>query len=85
MTKKRKPVSDAELLDVRWSEHGAGVVLPPDLLARLSLKPGDKLRVLERKRGEVTLSRFDESHEEAMAIAREVMDEYGETFKTLAK
>lgn len=85
MNKETKPVLDAELLDVQSFEQGAGVVLPPELLARLGIKPGDKLQVLESNDGEVTLSRFDARRARAMELGRQAMDEYEETFKILAK
>ena len=85
MNKQTKLILDGELLDVRLFEEGAGVILPPDVMARLGIKPGDKLQVAEGSAGEVTLSRFDERRARAMKFAHRAMDEYEETFKILAK
>lgn len=85
MNKQTKPVLSSEVLDVRLFEQGAGVVLSPEIMERLGIRPGDKLQAVEGADGEITLSRFDERRARAMNFARRAMDEYEETFKILSK
>ena len=62
-----------------------GFVLPKGLLARLDLKQGDKMHVMEQTERGVKLSPYDPKHAKVMGVARQVMDEYKDTFQALAK
>jgi antitoxin component of MazEF toxin-antitoxin module len=60
------------------------VVLPPDLLAKLGWNVGDILSAEISENG-VRFTRAQTAHDHAMEIAKDVMDEYRETFEALAK
>jgi putative addiction module antidote len=84
-----KPVRDFEtqdaILRIKKIGNSVGLILPKELLARLKLKEGDQLHVIEQTERGFKLSPYDPKHAEAMKIAREVMDEYQDTFRALAK
>lgn len=81
----RKPESDPHVLQVRKIGNSLGLILPKELLARLQLQEGDKLQAVEQPEKAVKLVPYDDTHARAMQIAREVMHEYRETFRALAK
>ncbi len=72
-------------LQVRKIGNSTGVILPKDLLARLHLKPGDVLHVVEMSERGIRLSPYDPKHAKAMEIARKAFGKYADTFKALAK
>jgi putative addiction module antidote len=76
---------DTEVIQIRKIGNSVGLILPKELLARLKLKEGDKLHLTEEPERGFKLSPYDPKHAEAMRIAREVMDEYQDTFRALAK
>jgi putative addiction module antidote len=84
-----KPVRDGDtqdaVLQVKKIGNSVGLILPKDLLARLKLKEGDRLHVIEQTERGFKLTPYDPKHAKAMKIARKVMDEYQDTFRALAK
>lgn len=62
-----------------------GVILPEDVLARLKLAQGDTVFMTEAANGGVLLTAQDPSVDEQVALGREFMQEFHETFKELAK
>ena len=64
--------------------NSVGVILPKDLLAKLKLEKGDTVFVTEAANG-VNLSPYDPSLDEELAMGREFMREYRDTFHQLAK
>ena len=82
-------VEDAEseglVLRVRKIGNSIGVILPKDMLARLGLKEGDKLHVIEGADRALKLTPYDPTHAKAMEIARRSFRDYANTYKTLAK
>jgi putative addiction module antidote len=60
------------------------VALPPELLARLGWDVGDQLAVEIFEDG-IKFTRTKPARDNTMEIARDVMDEYRETFEALAK
>lgn len=84
-----KPVRDVDaqdaVLQVKKIGNSVGLILPKDLLARLKLKEGDRLHVIEQTERGFKLTPYDPKHAKAMKIARKVMDEYQDTFRALAK
>jgi putative addiction module antidote len=64
--------------------NSLGVVLPRELLARLKLEKGDSLFVTDTPGG-VALTPYDPALEEQLALGREFMREYRDTFHRLAK
>jgi putative addiction module antidote len=73
------------VLRIKKIGNSVGLILPKDLLARLRLKVGDQLHVIEQTERGLKLSPYDPKHAKAMRIARELMDEYQDTFRALAK
>lgn len=71
-------------LKLRAIGNSVGVVLPKDLLARLDLKEGDTLHVVEASDG-LRLQRADPEFERQMDAAREVMRRRRAVLRELAK
>ena len=84
---KRTEKSDTggAVLQIRKIGNSVGLILPKDLLARLKLKEGDKLYVVEQTERGLKLTPYDPKHEKAMEIARRGFRKYADTFKALAK
>lgn len=72
-------------LEVKKIGNSTGLILPKDLLSRLNLEQGHWLYVTELPDGGVRLTPYDPDFEETMRLADEIMDEYRDTLKTLAK
>ncbi len=64
--------------------NSVGVILPKELLAKLKLEKGDTVFVTEAANG-VNLSPYDPSLEEELALGREFMRDFRDTFHQLAK
>jgi putative addiction module antidote len=64
--------------------NSVGVILPKELLARLKVQKGDTLFVTDTPGG-VGLTPFDPTLDEQLALGREFMREYRDTFRQLAK
>ena len=61
-----------------------GVILPKEVLERLKLEKGDALHLTDTPDG-VALTPYDPAFEEQLALGREFMHEYRDTFRALAK
>lgn len=86
MPKATKTIeSDDSVLRVRRIGNSTGVILPRDLLARLGLKEGDKLYVVEGAERGLKLAPYDPKHAKALEIARRSFRTYANTYKALAK
>ena len=72
-------------LEVKKIGNSTGLILPKELLARLRLDKGDWVYVTELSDRSIKIAPYDPGHEKGMEIAREVMKEYRDTFKALAK
>ena len=72
-------------LELKRIGNSTGLILPKELLARLGIEQGDSLFVTELPDRTIKLSIYNPEHERVMEIGREVMREYRETFKALAK
>ena len=64
--------------------NSLGVILPKEILARLKLEKGDTVFVTDTPGG-VTLTPFDPTVDEQVALGREFMREYRDTLRQLAK
>ena len=64
--------------------NSAGVIFPKELLARLKLEKGDSLFVSEAANG-VMLTPYDPEVEKQIALGREFMHDFRDTFNQLAK
>ena len=72
-------------LEIKKIGNSTGVILPKELLVRLGLKQGQVVYVTELPDGDIRLSRYDPDFEETMEIMKQLMVEYRDTFKALAK
>ncbi|MBX6744546.1 MAG: AbrB/MazE/SpoVT family DNA-binding domain-containing protein [Acetobacteraceae bacterium] len=72
-------------LKLRAIGNSVGLVLPKELLARLNLHEGDTLHAVEQPGGGLLLTTLDPEVEEQIRLGRELMKEYRETFRALAK
>lgn len=61
-----------------------GAVFPKEMLARMKVKKGDRLFVIETPHGYL-ITPYDPAIEKQLELGREFMGEYRETFKALAK
>ena len=76
---------EALTLQVRKIGNSVGVIFPKELLHRLRLKEGDTLHVVEQPDRDLKLTPYDPRHAEALEFARKAFQEYGDTFRELAK
>jgi putative addiction module antidote len=73
------------LLQVKKIGNSLGFILPKELLARLRLKEGDKLHIVEQTERGIKLSPYDPKHAKAMELARRSFRKYADAYKALAK
>jgi len=85
MSEKPAVEIEGHLLQIKKIGNSLGLILPKDLLARLKLKEGDKLHVVEQTERGIKLSPYDPKHAEAMEFARRSFRKYADTYKALAK
>jgi putative addiction module antidote len=76
---------EGRVLQIKKIGNSLGLILPKDLLARLRLREGDKLHVVEQTDRGLKLSPYDPKHARAMEIARRSFRKYADTYKVLAK
>ena len=72
-------------LEIKKIGNSTGLILPKELLARLNLAQGEWVYVTELPDGGVRLTPYDPYFEEVMRLSDEVMDEYRDTLRALAK
>ena len=71
-------------LELKRIGNSTGLILPKEVLARLKLERGDTLFVTDTPDG-VALTPLDPSFEDQLAMGRDFMREYRDTFRALAK
>lgn len=76
---------DGFTLKVSRVGNSLGVILPKELINQLGLKEGDRLEATRLPDRALSLTPFDNKHAEAMKVARELMHEYRDTLRELAK
>ncbi len=83
----RPQATEAEgyVLQIKKIGNSTGLILPKELLARLKLAAGDKLRVVEQTERGIKLTPYDPRHARAMEIARRSFRRYADAYKALAK
>jgi putative addiction module antidote len=81
--KEHQPESGT--LQVRKIGNSIGFILPKDTAARLALKEGDRLFVIEQPGGGFVLTPHDPDFQRAMEIARRGMKRYHNALAELAK
>ena len=64
--------------------NSVGVVLPKEALAQLKIDKGDTVFLTETPGG-FTLTPYDPAIEAQLALGREIMHEYRDTLRALAK
>ena len=72
-------------LKIRQVGNSLGVVLPKDLLAKLNVKDGDSLFVVETPDGSLKITPYDPEFDAQIRAAREGMKEYRNALRELAK
>jgi putative addiction module antidote len=72
-------------LQVRRIGNSIGFILPKDTAARLDLREGDRLFVVEQPGGGFVLTPHDPDFEKAMEVARRGMKRYHNALAELAK
>ncbi len=77
--------AEAGSLRVRKIGNSIGFILPKETAARLSLKEGDKLFVIEQPGGGLVLTPHDPDFEKAVTVARRGMKRYHNALAELAK
>lgn len=82
---ENEEVTELGALQIRRIGNSVGLILPKELLARLRLKEGDKLHIVEQGDRGLKLSPYDPKHAKAMEIARRAFRDYADTFKALAE
>ena len=71
-------------LEVKKIGNSVGLILPRDLVAKLGLKVGDELFAVPDATG-VRLTPYDPEFEESMRLVDQIMDDYKNTLRELAK
>ena len=77
-------MSNSVSLKVTQIGNSVGVILPNEVLARLKVQKGDSLFVTDLPDG-VALRPYDAEFAEQMELAREIMKEYRDVLRELAK
>ena len=72
-------------LEVKKIGNSTGLILPKELITKLNLQQGQWLHVTESADGGVRLTHYDPEFDRTMAIVDEIMDEYKDTLRALAK
>jgi putative addiction module antidote len=72
-------------LEIKKIGNSTGLILPKELLAELDLKQGQWVHVSRLPDGGVRLTPYDPDFDEAMTVVGDLMDEYRDTLKALAK
>ncbi len=71
-------------LEVKKIGNSTGLILPKELLQELNLAQGDWVYVKPHPGG-FTLTPYDPEFAESMKLVDEIMDEYRDTLRELAK
>jgi putative addiction module antidote len=72
-------------LEVKKIGNSTGLILPKELLSELDIKQGQWLYVTSLPDGGVRLTPYDPDFEKVMSIVDDLMVEYRDTLKALAK
>lgn len=72
-------------LEVKKIGNSTGLILPKELVTRLGLEPGRALYATPDGDGGLRLTPYDPDFEQSMRLVDEIMDEYRDTLKELAK
>jgi putative addiction module antidote len=81
----KDPKTEASTLQVRKIGNSIGFILPKETAARLDLREGDRLFLVDQPGGGFVLTPHDPDFEKAMAVARRGMKRYHNALAELAK
>jgi putative addiction module antidote len=73
------------VLQVRKIGNSLGLIFPKELLAKLGLDVGDKLDIVSVTDRSINLKPHEGDRARKLALAREIMREYDDTMRELAK
>jgi putative addiction module antidote len=75
------------MITLKLSQVGnsVGVLLPKEALVKLGVEKGDTLYLTEGPQGEMRISAYDPGVAEEIALGEQLMDDYRDTFRVLAK
>lgn len=65
--------------------NSVGVVLPKEALAKLGVEKGDVIYLTEASGGAMQITPYDPEVARQIALGEEIMDDYRDTFRALAK
>ena len=65
--------------------NSVGVILSKEALAKLGVGKGDTLYLTEAPGGDMRVSAYNAEVSRQIALGEEIMDEYRDTFRALAK
>jgi len=65
--------------------NSTGFIIPRDVVIRLGIEQGKSFYLTETAEGGLLITPYDPDFEAAMSIVDDVMDEYKDTLKALAK
>jgi putative addiction module antidote len=65
--------------------NSVGAIFPKEALAKLGVGKGDTLYLTEAPDGALRISPYDPAVARQIALGEEIMDEYRDTFRALAK
>ena len=80
-----RQAENANVLQIRKVGNSLGIILPKELLARVRLKEGDSLHVVEQPEGGFRLVKQRPDFDTAMQAARRGMKIYHNALAELAK
>ena len=72
-------------LEIKKIGNSSGIILPKELMTALGLKPGMELYAAAAGDGAIRLTPYDPDFAESMKLVDDIMDEYRDTLKELAK
>jgi putative addiction module antidote len=65
--------------------NSTGFIIPRDVVVRLGIDQGKTFYLSETSDGGIRITPYDPDFEESMKLVDDIMDEYKDTLRTLAK
>jgi putative addiction module antidote len=65
--------------------NSTGFIIPREIVARLGIEQGKPFQLIEMADGGIRIMPFDPDFDGTMKIVDEIMDEYKDTLRVLAK
>src|SRR3978361_1092909 len=78
MNEMPRKLSEGEYIQIKKIGNSLGLILSKDILARLKLKEGDKLHIIEQTERGIKLSPYNPKHAKEMEIARRSFSAYAD-------